>query len=195
MNLNAGVPPVGTVTALLRAWSQGEASALEELMPIVYAELRRRAAGYLRRERRDHTLEPTALVHEAFLRLLDQRQVDWQSRTHFVAVAASTMRRVLVDHARHRQRAKRGGGTLCRVTLEPELAAAPASDVDIVALDQALEQLQQLDAQQARLVELRFFGGLSGEEAAQVIGVSESTAKRDWRSARAFLLQRLKAAS
>jgi RNA polymerase sigma factor (TIGR02999 family) len=183
------MPAAPSVTDLLRDWSRGDAAALDQLMPIVYRDLRRQAAAQLRREGREHTLQPTALVHEVFLRLVGQREASWAGRGHVLAVCAGMMRRILVDHARRRSRLKRGG-TLCRVDLEWEPAAAER-DVDLVALDHALQELQALDGDQARLVELRFFGGLSTEEAAQVLGVSSRTVKRDWRSARAWLLQRL----
>jgi RNA polymerase sigma factor (TIGR02999 family) len=184
------MPAAGpSVTELLRDWSGGDQAALDRLMPIVYRDLRRQAAAQLRREGREHTLQPTALVHELFLRLVGQREAAWAGRAHFLAVCAGLMRRILVDHARRRSRLKRGG-TLCRVDLDWE-PAAPGRDLELIALDQALQDLQALDGDQARLVELRFFGGLSTEEAAQVLGVSSRTVKRDWRSARAWLLQRL----
>ena len=177
------------VTDLLHAWSRGEASALDRLLPLVYRDLRREAGSQLRREGRGHTLEPTALVHEVFLRLVGQRSARWEGRAQFLAVCAKLMRRILIDHARRRLRLKRGG-TLCRVELS-ETPAASSRDVDLLALDRALDDLQLLDAEQARLVELRFFGGLSVEEVAAVLGVSGRTVKRDWRSARAWLLHRL----
>lgn len=183
-------PRPEAVTDLLLAWNRGEQGALERLMPAVYADLRRQAARQLRGEMAGHTLEPTALVHELYLRLERQHSLRWESRAHFLAVCAGLMRRVLVDHARRRQRFKRGG-LLCRVELEDQPAGASAPDLDLVALDRALGELQTLDAQQARLVEMRFFGGLTHEESASVLGISERTVKRDWRSARAFLLERL----
>lgn len=185
-----GDPAPEAVTDLLQAWNRGEPGALERLLPAVYADLRRQAARQLRREAAGHTLQPTALVHELFLRLAGQRCLQWESRSHFLAVCAGLMRRVLVDHARRRQRVKRGG-LLCRVELDSEAAPARERDLDLVALDQALRELQALDEQQARLVELRFFGGLTTEESASVLGVSPRTVKRDWRSARAWLLGRL----
>jgi RNA polymerase sigma factor (TIGR02999 family) len=178
------------VTDLLRAWSRGEPGALERLVPIVYRDLRRQAAAQLRREARGHTLQPTALVHEVVVRLIGQERASWEGRAHFLGVCAGLMRRVLIDHARRRRRLKRGG-TLCRVDLADQPAAASTRDVDLIALDRALAELHALDADQAKLVELRFFGGLSVEEVGAVLGVSARTVKRDWRSARAWLLRRL----
>ena len=183
-------PDAGAVTDLLRAWSQGDQQARDALFPLVYADLRRCAARCLRGERRGHTLEPTALVHEAFLRLVDQSRVSWQGRAHFFGLAAQMMRRILVDHARRRQAARRGG-TWCRVELDEGSASAGARDVDLVALDEALSELSRLDEQQARLVEVRFFGGLSIEDAAQAMALSVKTVKREWRLARAFLHSRI----
>jgi len=178
------------VTALLQAWSGGEPGALDRLLPAVYRDLRRLAASRLRREQRGHTLQPTALVHEAVLRLMGQERLSFESRAHFLAVCAGLMRRVLIDHARRRRRIKRGG-TLCRVDLAEDVGADGGRDVDLIALDRALDELSGLDAGQARLVEMRFFAGLSTEETAEVLGVSARTVKRDWRSARAWLLHRL----
>lgn len=179
------------VTALLRAWSQGDAEAGERLLPIVYGELRRQAARMLRRERRDHTLQPTALVHETYLRLVEQRAADWRNRAQFFGVAAGAMRRILVDHAR-RHGARKRGGSWDRITLDESRRAWPASpDVDVLALEEALGELATLDAAKVRLVELRFFAGLSLEETAAVLGVSESTVSREWRLARAWLFRRL----
>jgi RNA polymerase sigma-70 factor (ECF subfamily) len=155
-------------------------------MPLVYAELRRTAARYLRRERSGHTLQPTALVHEAYVRLIDQRDVQWQNRAHFLGFAAQVMRHILVDHARAHSAGKRGGGA-ARVTLSEALVVPEERDVDLVALDDALTALAALNAQQARAVELRYFGGLSIEEAAEVLGVSTATVRRDWTVARAWL--------
>ncbi|HWJ56499.1 MAG TPA: ECF-type sigma factor [Vicinamibacterales bacterium] len=178
---------------MLLRWQGGDAAALEELVPLVYAELRRMADRQLRRERSDHTLQPTAVVHEAFLRLVDQRRVSWQNRAHFFAVAARLMRRVLVDHARAHQAEKRGG-LARRIPLEDWNAGQqpPRVDlVDLVDLDAALDRLSALDPDQARVVELRFFGGLTVEETAEVVGASSATVKRDWHSARAFLYREL----
>ncbi len=174
------------VTALLREWSAGDRGALERLMPLVYGELRRLAASHLRSERGDHTLQPTALVHEAYLRLVGQRSVSWANRAHFFGIAAQMMRRVLVDHARRRLAAKRSPGTLY-VDLGEEVAAAADRAPELLALDRALTELERLDPRQARVVELRFFAGLSVEETAEVAGVSTATVKREWRTARAFL--------
>jgi RNA polymerase sigma factor (TIGR02999 family) len=184
--------PRQDVTALLRAWSQGDTEAGERLLPIVYGELRRQAARLLRRERRDHTLQPTALVHETYLRLVEQRAADWKNRTQFFAVAARAMRRILVDHAR-RHGARKRGGSWDRITLEESRRAWPASepDVDVLALEDALDELAALDPPKVRLVELRFFAGLNLEETASVLGVSESTVSREWRMTRAWLFRRL----
>jgi len=178
------------ITQLLVNWSNGDQQALNALMPVVYAELRRLAAIYLHRERPGHTLQPTALVHEAYLRLIDQRRVQWQNRAHFLGVAAQLLRRVLVDYARARQTAKRGAGAVA-LTLKDELAAGTEQNLDLVALDDALGELEQLDQQQSRIVELRFFAGVSIEETAESLGVSPATVKRDWAVARAWLFRRL----
>jgi RNA polymerase sigma factor (TIGR02999 family) len=184
--------PTGEVTRLLNQYREGRREALDLLLPVVYDELRRIAAGYMRREQQGHTLQPTALVHEAYVRLVDQREVEWQNRAHFFGVAAQLMRRLLVDHARGRNRRKRGGGVLV-VPLEDHDVAGPAPDdgVDFVALDAALDRLAALSPQQARVVELRYFGGLSIEETAEVLGVSTMTVKRAWAMARAWLHREL----
>ena len=182
--------PPGAVTALLRAWSDGDDGALARLTPLVETELRRLARGYMGRERRGHTLQPTALVNEAFLRLTDARQVRWQDRAHFLGISARLMRRVLVDHARARGFRKRGGGAQ-RVTLEEGLIASPEPALDLVALDRALEALAASDIRKSRVIELRFFGGLSVEETAEVLHVSPQTIKRDWRLAKLWLLREL----
>jgi len=179
----------GSVTELLRQWGQGDRAAFDELVPLVYRELRRQAAAYLRRERRNHTLAATALVHEAFIRLVDQR-AEFRNRGQFFAVAANMMRRVLVDHARARAAAKRPRPEL-QITLDPTLAAAPSEVLEILGLDEALTQLAAIDARQAQLVELRYFGGLTAEEAAEVLGLSLSTVKRDWNLAKAWLYRHL----
>jgi RNA polymerase sigma factor (TIGR02999 family) len=184
------IPEGHDVTALLRAWSQGDAEAGERLVPLVYDELRRQAAIHLRRERRDHTLRPTGLVHEVYLRLVDQREA-WQNRTQFFALAARVMRRILVDHAR-RHLARKRGGSRCRVSLdEADGAVAAGPDLELMALEQALTELATLDEAKARVVELRFFGGLSLPETAAVLEVSESTVSREWRMARAWLYRRI----
>ena len=178
-------PPSG-VTELLRRWNSGDREAMDRLMPIVYDELRRLAAGYLKGERPGHTLQPTALVHEAYLRLVRQDRVEWQNRAHFFGIAASMMRRVLVDHARRRQAEKRDAGGF-RLTLQLGEAFEAARDPELLELDQALGRLERLDADQARVVELRFFGGLTVEETAVVLGISTATVQREWRTAKAFL--------
>ena len=180
----------GTVTELLRAWSDGDDGALERLMPLVEAELRRLARGYMARERRGHTLQATALVHEAFLRLTDAQHLQWQDRAHFLGISARLMRRVLVDHARSRGYRKRGGGAQ-RVTLNEGLVATPEPALDVVVLDRALEKLAAVDERKSRVIELRFFGGLSVEETAEVLQVSPDTVKRDWRLAKLWLLREL----
>jgi RNA polymerase sigma factor (TIGR02999 family) len=180
----------GAVTALLRAWSDGNKAALEQLTPLVEAELRRLARTYMRRERRGHTLQTTALVNEAFLRLTGARSIGWQDRAHFLGIAARLMRRVLVDHARARGYRKRGGGVQ-RVTLNDGLIKSPEPALDVIALDRALEVLAAVDARKSRVIELRFFGGLSVEETAEVLHVSPDTVKRDWRLAKLWLLREL----
>jgi len=185
------VPPsTAAVTDLLRAWSDGDDVALDRLMPILEAELRRLARAYMRRERPGHTLQTTALVNEAFLKLTDARSVRWQDRAHFLGISARLMRRVLVDHARHRGYQKRGGGAE-RVTLHEGLVASADRAVDVVALDRALEALAKVDMRKSRTIELRFFGGLSVEETAEVLQVSPDTVKRDWRLAKLWLLREL----
>jgi RNA polymerase sigma factor (TIGR02999 family) len=174
------------VTQLLIEGSKGNKEALDHLLPIVYDELRRQAARYLRREAPGHTLQTTALIHEAYIRLIDQRNVQWQNRAQFFGIAAQLMRRILVDHARTKKRAKRGGSNL-RVSLNDALAVTKDSELDLIALDQALERLAQIDPQQSRVVELRFFSGLSVEETAEVLDVSPATVKRDWSVAKAWL--------
>jgi RNA polymerase sigma factor (TIGR02999 family) len=178
------------VTRLLRAWSAGNPRAEEELLPLVYNELRRRAAQQLRRDRRDHTLQPTALVHEAYLRLLGQRTVDWQSRMHFFAVASRMMRRILVDHARARAAARRPDEAL-RVTLGDDLASVNPKACDVLLLDQALSELAHLDQRQGSFVELSYFGGLTEDEIAGATSVSRSTVARELRSAKAWLYRRM----
>jgi RNA polymerase sigma-70 factor (ECF subfamily) len=178
------------VTRLLRAWSAGDPDAQEELLPLVYNELRRRAAGHLRRDRRDHTLQPTALVHEAYLRLIGQRDVDWQSRTHFFALASRMMRRILVDHARTRAAAKRPEGQL-RVTLDGDLASVAPRGFDLLMLDEALSELAHLDDRQGSIIEMCYFGGLTEAEVAEALSVSRSTVARELRSAKAWLYRRM----
>lgn len=178
------------VTKLLQAWGQGEDAALEKLIPLVYAELRRRARRYMYGERADHTLQTTALINEAYLRLIDVRQVSWQNRSHFFAVSAQLMRRILVDYARSRHYLKRGGGAR-NVTLDEALMASPERGQDLVALDDALKALAVTDARKASVVELRFFGGLSVEETAEVLKVSPDTVMRDWKLAKAWLAREM----
>ena len=183
--------PSDEITQLLIHFTGGSREALDRLWPLVYDELRNMAAGYLRRERPDHTLQPTALVHEAWLKLVDQSQVDWQNRAHFFGIAAQVMRRVLVDHAR-RQAADKRGGDVQKIPLDEKLDAAQERAVDLIALDDALHDLAALDARKSQIVELHFFGGLSFAEIAQVLGVSEVTAKRHWRLAKAWLYGTMK---
>ena len=178
------------VTALLVAWSNGDEAADGMLIDAVYGELRRLARAHLRRERPDHSLPPTALVHEAYVKLVDQRHVRWQNRAHFFAIAAQQMRRILVDHARAHGAAKRGAGvTVPLSSLDPAIDPPPA---DLITLDEALDKLARIDARQSRLVELRFFGGLTVEETAAILGVASITVKRDWALARAWLYRELR---
>jgi RNA polymerase sigma factor (TIGR02999 family) len=174
------------VTHLLVQWSKGDSAALDALVPLVYEELRRLAQLYLSREKSGHTLSSTALVHEAYLRMVKQKDVNWQSRAHFFAVAARMMRRILVDHARKHNYAKRGGGAMT-LSLDETVAPAPERELDLVALD----ALAKLDERQSRMVELRFFGGLSIEETSEVLGISAPTVKREWASARAWLYREI----
>ena len=179
------------VTALLMAWGNGDEGALSRLTPLVYSELHRLAEGYMRREQDGHTLQTTALVNEAYLKLVDSSRVRWQNRAHFFAVAAQSMRRILVDFARSRRYQKRGGDWR-QVTLAEGLGIATKLDSDLVALDEALQGLAKLDPRKARVVELRFFGGLSLEETAEALQVSTDTVGRDWRAAKAWLTRELK---
>jgi len=180
------------VTQLLVDWGNGDRQALEKLTPLVYQELKRLATRYLRRERREHTLQSTALVHEAWLRLIDQNHVHWQNRAQFFGIAAEMIRRILIDHARNRQAAKRGDGAI-KLSLDEALGAPDRRDFDLVALDDALKDLAKLDPKQGQLVELRFFAGLSIEESAEVLGVSPATVKREWAVAKAWLYRELSA--
>ncbi len=181
-----GDPLSHSITHILKEWSAGDQKALDRLTPLVYEELRHQAARYLRRERPGHTLQTSALINEAYLRLVDAQDVDWQNRAHFFAIAANLMRRILVEHARRRDADKRGGSKVM-VQLDEALAVADESGVDLLAIDEALERLAITDAQQARVVELRFFSGLTVEETASALGVSPKTVKRDWSVARAWL--------
>jgi RNA polymerase sigma factor (TIGR02999 family) len=180
------------VTELLARWRSGDQNALDALMPLVYSELRQLAQHYLRKERSDHTLQSTALVHEAYMRLAGQSPPQWQNRAHFFGIAAHLMRQILVEHARGRAAAKRGGGAT-RMTLDESLgmsmAIAQQNEVDVIVLDKALQDLTELDAQQGRIVELRFFGGLTIEDTSEVLGISPATVKREWVTARAWLFR------
>src|SRR5687767_5522866 len=178
--------PPHEVTQLLLDWNEGNDDALESLMPLVYKELRRLAHQYLRKERAGHTMLTTDLVHEAYLRLVDQKRVRWQNRAHFFGIAANLMRRILVDHARGKRRVKRGAGAQ-RVSLNEATVKSRQSEVDILAIDEALTKLAQLDERKARVVELRFFGGLEVEEAAEFLKLSPVTVSRDWKMAKAWL--------
>lgn len=183
----------GDATALLLAWGQGDRAALNELIPIVHQELRRLAHGYMGGERTGHTLQTTALVNEAYLRLVECRRVRWQDRAHFLAVSANLMRRILVDFARSRNYQKRGAG-MRAVTLDEDLDAAPESTGDLVAVDDALEALAAVDERKSKVVELKFFGGLQTEEIAEVLRVSPQTVLRDWKLAKSWLVREMKKA-
>lgn len=180
------------ITEILQDWSDGRREALDELMPLVYNELHRQAARYLRRERQDHTLQTTALVNEAYLKLIDQKAVRWQNRAHFFAIAAQAMRRILVDHARSKNREKRGG-EFERVEMEDAtmVASGEGAGIDLLALDEALTKLAKMDEQKARIVEFRYFSGLSVKETAEVMSVSTDTVERHWTMAKAWLLREL----
>jgi len=178
------------ITEQLMAWSNGDATALDRLIPVVYQELRRMADQYLRREDSGHSLQPTALVHEAYMRLIDQTKVEWQSRAHFFGVAAQMMRRILIDHAKTKHRLKRGG-TAIKIALDENMNVSQERAVELIALDDALQALAQMDERKSRIVELRYFGGLSVEETAQVLGVSDKTVMRDWNLAKAWLYKEL----
>lgn len=182
-----------TITRMLQEWSGGRREVIDDLMPLVYDELHRQAKRYLRRERPGHTLQTTALIHEAYLKLIDQRNVAWESRTHFYAIAAQAMRRILVDHARTQKREKRGGDNIA-VPLDEalQIAAKDEKTVDLIALDEALTRLAERDERQARVVELRYFADLSLEETAAALGISRATAALDWSMAKAWLFRELK---
>ena len=179
------------ITEKLRQWSDGKQEALDALLPLVYEELHRQAARYLRRERIGHTLQTTALIHETYLKLVDQREVDWQNRAHFFGIAANAMRRILVDYARQRHRAKRGGADETLPLDAVTLAVSEEKSVDLEALDEALTRLAELDERQVRIVELRYFSGLSIKETAEVLHISPATVKKDWKSAKAWLYQEI----
>jgi RNA polymerase sigma factor (TIGR02999 family) len=180
-----------SITQMLKDWSDGDHESLDKLLPFVYEELHRQASRYLRRERPDHTLQTTALIHEAYLKLIDQREVKWQNRAHFFAVAAQAMRRILVDYARTRKREKRGGDDV-KLHLD-DVIETPAKEkgIDLVALDEALNRLAEFDERQARVVELRYFSGMTEEETAEVLGTSPATVRRDWNMAKAWLHHQL----
>ena len=179
------------ITQLLIDWEKGDQGALEKLMPLVYSELRRLASNYLRRERAEHTLQPTALVNEAYLKLVDQRNAKWQNRAHFFGISAQLMRRILVDHARQHQAVKRGGSQQQRISITSVEKLAQEPDIDLLALNEALDELARMDPQQSRIVELKFFGGLSIEEIGEVLGIGHATVERDWKMARAWLRRQL----
>ena len=184
--------PSHEVTQLLLAWSGGNQAALERLVPLVYEELRSLAHQYLSKERKGHTLQTTDLVHEVYLKLVDQRRVQWQNRAHFYGIAAQLMRRVLVDEARRRRRTKRGGG-MTQILLDEATIVSPRPEVDVLAIDEALTRFAEIDGRKARIVELRFFAGLEVKETAAILGISEVTVMRDWRSAKAWLHKQLNA--
>lgn len=179
------------VTQLLVRWGDGDQAALDELMPLVQRELHRLAKNYLRRERVNHTLQPTALVNEAYLKLVDQNNARWQNRAQFFGVAAQLMRRILVDHARSHQAQKRGGSDQQRLSLTNVESATDGPNLDLLALHEALNELAEIDPQQSRIVELKFFGGLSIEETSEVLGIGHATVERDWKMARAWLRRKL----
>jgi RNA polymerase sigma-70 factor (ECF subfamily) len=189
--MSPGSTSAPRVTELLLHWQQGDQAAREQLISLMYGELRRVARNYLRRERPDHTLQSGALVHEAYLRLMGEQSPQWKNRAHFFGVAAQVMRHILVDHARGRRSAKRGGGAP-RLALDPQMALPQYRDLDLLALDDALNRLAELDAQQSRLIELRFFGGLSIVETAAALNISAATVKREWATARVWLQREMK---
>jgi RNA polymerase sigma factor (TIGR02999 family) len=187
-----GSRPAPDVTRLLSDWSNGDQAALDQLLPLVYSELRRLASAYLRRERSNHTLQSTALVHEAFMRMVHQQDVQWKNRAHFFAIASQMIRRILVDYARSQHAEKRGSGAV-KLALDEAMAVpqAPATDVDLLGLNDALDRLAALDERQSRIVELRFFAGLSIEETAEVMSLSPASIKREWQTARAWLFREM----
>jgi RNA polymerase sigma factor (TIGR02999 family) len=184
-----GTTHTAGVSQLLRAWGRGDLQAREDLIPLVYEDLRRRAAAYLRRERRGHTLQPTALVNEAYIRLMGQQRATWLNRAQFFGVAAQIMRRILIDSARERQAAKRPGGV--KVTLDEGMRSVQPVACEVIMLDDALRELALIDERQAHVVELKYFGGLSEEEIAAVLSLSRATVTREWQSARAWLYRRI----
>jgi len=187
----AGMNQTRKITRMLRQWSGGNREVLEDLMPLVYDELHKQAARFLSRERRDHTLQATALINETYLKLIDQREVHWENRTHFFAIAANLMRRILVDYARQKHRGKRGGDAVKLPLEEAALVVGKERSIDLIALDEALTRLEKIDEQQARIVELRYFSGLSLEETAEALKVSRTTVATDWAMAKAWLHREL----
>ena len=184
-------PPPNEITERLIAWGAGDRAALDQILPIVYQELRRMAGNYLRQENPGHTLQPTALVHEAWLRLIDQARVDWRNRAQFFGVAAQMMRRILVDHAKAKHREKRGGEAV-KLSLDETINLSQERAADLLALDDAIGELTRVDERKSRVVELRYFGGFSVEETAQILGVSPETVMRDWKMAKAWLYQQIR---
>src|SRR5262252_7488730 len=184
-------PPPNEITERLIAWGAGDRAAFDQLLPIVYQELRRMAGNYLRQENPGHTLQPTALVHEAWLRLIDQTRVDWRNRAQFFGVAAQMMRRILVDHAKAKHREKRGGDAV-KLSLDDAINLSQERAADLLALDEALGELTRVDERKSRVVELRYFGGFGVEETAQILGVSPETVMRDWKMAKAWLYQSIR---
>jgi RNA polymerase sigma-70 factor, ECF subfamily len=186
----ARTPPQHEITQLLAQWREGNQSALDDLYPLVYDELHRLARRYMSRERKGHTLQTTALINEAYVRLVDQKNVQWANRSHFFAISAQIMRRILIDHARRHQYAKRGGGAR-QVSLEEAATVVPDQSEELLRLDEALKSLAEMDPRRSQVVELRYFGGLNNEEIAGVLHISENTVTRDWNMARAWLYQQL----
>ena len=184
-------PPPNEITERLIAWGAGDRAALDQLLPVVYQELRRMAGNYLRQENPGHTLQPTALVHEAWLRLIDQARVDWRNRAQFFGVAAQMMRRILVDHAKSKHREKRGGDAV-KLSLDDAINLSRERAADLLALDDALDELTRVDERKSRVVELRYFGGFTVEEIAQILEVSPETVMRDWKLAKAWLYQQIR---
>jgi RNA polymerase sigma-70 factor, ECF subfamily len=184
-------PSPNEITERLIAWGAGDRAALDHLLPVIYQELRRMAGNYLRQESPGHTLQPTALVHEAWLRLIDQTRVNWQNRAQFFGVAAQMMRRILVDHAKTKRREKRGGDAV-KLPLDDVINLSSERAADLLALDDALDELRRIDERKSRVVELRYFGGFGVEETAQILGVSPETVMRDWKVARAWLYQQIR---
>lgn len=179
------------ITQILEELRKGERSSLNDLLPLVYDELRRLAKSYLSRERSNHTLQPTALVHEAYLRLLGQKELEWQNRAHFFGIAARLMREILIEYARGRNRQKRGGEFKTQIALDEAVSFATQNELDVVAVDEALSKLEQLDERQAKIVEMKFFGGLTVEEIAEVLSISPATVKREWATAKLLLYKML----